>query len=96
MKPLRKTRRQDTTSLDRLLKLQEELKKVISMSKAVLEREQVKIVVAKEMRGVTEKRVRLVECRKKAGALVLPINDDELFVDRSAVKRRDKADGTSK
>ncbi|KAG8904858.1 Enhancer of polycomb-like protein 1 [Tulasnella sp. 403] len=95
VKPLRKTRRQDTTSLDRLLKLQDELHKVLSMSKMVLEREEMKLELTNEMRNVCEKRIKVVDVKRRGGPILSGVNDDELFVDRSMARRKDRMDAAS-
>lgn len=92
VKPVRKTRRQDTSSIDKLQKLQDELKRVQQLAETVLDRENLKVAFTRTMKEVTEKRIKLVEMRRRAGPLVFSVNDDELFIDRNAMKRKEKAD----
>lgn len=84
-KPLRKTRRQDPTSLDRLSRLSDELRKVMSLAQLTLQREQIKQTDVSEARSVAEARVKLIDVKKKAvtgvgGAWLASVHDDELFV----------------
>ncbi|KAG9025770.1 Enhancer of polycomb-like protein 1 [Tulasnella sp. JGI-2019a] len=85
-KPLRKTRRQDPTSLDRLSRLSDELQRVLKMAEMTLQREQLKRVDVNEWRGVCEARSRLIDVRRKAAASgatwLAGVTDDELFAER--------------
>lgn len=87
-KPLRKTRRQDPTSLDRLSRLSDELHKVLKLAEMTLQREQLKLIDVSECCGVCEARSNLIEVRRKAASTtagaswLAGVNDDELFAER--------------
>ncbi|KAG8879237.1 Enhancer of polycomb-like protein 1 [Tulasnella sp. 331] len=87
-KPLRKTRRQDPTSLDRLSRLSDELHKVLKLAEMTLQREQLKLIDLTEWRGVCEARSNLIEVRRKAASTstgaswLAGVNDDELIAEK--------------
>ncbi|KAG9019757.1 Enhancer of polycomb-like protein 1 [Tulasnella sp. 427] len=80
VKPLRKTRRQDTTSQERMLKLQKELGMVLDMARSVLKREELKRDAAKSMTEVFQKRFALVQIKRKS-AWAAQQDDNQLFLD---------------
>lgn len=84
MKAIRKTRRQETTSVDRLAKLKTELASVREISSLLVSREVKKLEATKEAKEVFEARLKLVELKRKY-SLFTP--DDEILVDRPAIKK---------
>ncbi|KDQ21629.1 hypothetical protein BOTBODRAFT_50226 [Botryobasidium botryosum FD-172 SS1] len=86
VKPVRKTRRTDTASLDRLAKLRGELGAVCELANSVRSREVKKLELMRETRAVFEARTRFVELKRKYPFLGSQA-DDELLVDKNVAKR---------
>jgi enhancer of polycomb-like protein len=92
VKPVRKTRRTDTASVDRMLKLKAELGQAKDLAERVLSREVKKLEVTKEARVVIDSRLKFLELKRKFPTLSNPA-DDELLIDRTI--KRPKLEMTS-
>lgn len=79
------------TSSDKLLRLQSELLSSLDLAKTVLTRETMKRDVAHQAQNVWEKRLTLVDLKRKFPALGAK-EDEELLHDKERVPKRLKMD----
>jgi enhancer of polycomb-like protein len=94
IKAVRKTRASQVTSSDKLLRLQSELLSSLDLAKNVLNRETLKRDVAYQSQNVWEKRLSLVELKRKFPSLGAK-EDEELLHDKERVPKRPRMDPAS-
>ncbi|KAJ3473978.1 hypothetical protein NLI96_g12716 [Meripilus lineatus] len=91
IKAVRKTRAQQATYSDKMVRLQAELTTASELVRGVLTREAYKKDVAVKGQDVWEKRFGLMDLKRKFPALGSK-EDDELFYDKERVSKKPKAD----
>lgn len=94
IKAVRKTRASQVTSSDKLLRLQSELLSSLDLAKNVLSRENLKRDAAKQAQNVWEKRLTLVDLKRRFPTLGTK-EDEELLHDKERVPKRPKFDSAS-
>ncbi|KAG9127014.1 Enhancer of polycomb-like protein 1 [Ceratobasidium sp. 392] len=93
-KPVRKTRRTDTGSIDRMQSLQNNIRQLHNIAQHVLRREQLKQVRALEERQVMNHRMQLSEVKRKFPTTPFGMrDDDEVLVDK--IVKRPRPEGTN-
>ncbi|KAI0687709.1 enhancer of polycomb-like-domain-containing protein [Cytidiella melzeri] len=90
-KAVRKTRAQQATFSDKMIRLQSELTTAMELAKGVCQREALKRHAALEGKGMWERRFAMVDVKRKCPMLGTK-EDDELFQDRERVPKKIKAD----
>lgn len=90
-KAVRKTRAQQTTYSDKMIRLQSELTTALELAKGVLQRESLKRQVAVEGKAMWERRFIAVDMKRKFPQLGSK-EDEELFQDRERVPKKIKTD----
>jgi enhancer of polycomb-like protein len=86
IKSVRKTRASQASSSDKLLRLQHELQFPLDLAKAVLARENQKKEAAEQTFQVWERRMELVDLKRKFAALGDKA-DEELLIDKEKPKK---------
>jgi enhancer of polycomb-like protein len=94
IKAVRKTRASQVTFSDKLLRLQAELAVSLELAQCVLSRENVKKEVARQTENVWERRLAILELKRKFPALGDKA-DEELLQDKERVPKIPKTDGLS-
>jgi enhancer of polycomb-like protein len=94
IKAIRKTRASQVTSSDKLLRLQSELLSSLELAKNVVNRETLKREGAHQSQNVWEKRLSLVELKRKFPSLGGK-EDEELLHDKERVPKRPRTDSNS-
>lgn len=89
IKAVRKTRAQQLTYSDKMLRLQAELTMSIDLAKCVLQREQLKREASVQGQAVWERRLALVELKRKFPSLGTK-EDEELFFDKERIAKKPK------
>ena len=90
-KAIRKTRAQQATYSDKMVRLQTELATAMDLANRVLQREAVKREHTTQTKSMWEKRFALVDLKRKFPALGGK-EDEELFQDRERVTKKIKTD----
>ncbi|KAG8724499.1 Enhancer of polycomb-like protein 1 [Ceratobasidium sp. 395] len=94
VKPVRKTRRTDTGSIDRMQSLQNNLRQLQNIAQQVLRREQLKQARAMEERQVMNHQMQLAEVKRKFPTTPFGMyNDEEVLVDK--IVKRPQPEGTN-
>ncbi|KAF7800350.1 hypothetical protein EIP86_011600 [Pleurotus ostreatoroseus] len=93
-KAIRKTRAQQATYSDKMIRLQGELAVAMDLANRVLQRETTKRDQAAQTKALWERRFALVDLKRKFPALGSR-EDEELFQDRERVPKRIKTDFSS-
>lgn len=91
IKAVRKTRAQQATFSDKMVRLQTELATAAELVKGVVQREIIKKEVNIQGQSVWEKRFNLIDHKRKFPALGSK-EDDELFYDKERVSKKAKTD----
>ena len=94
IKAVRKTRASQVTSSDKLLRLQSELLSSLELAKNVLNRETIKREVAHQSQNVWEKRLSLVDLKRRFPNLGAK-EDEELLHDKERLLKRPRTDSAS-
>jgi enhancer of polycomb-like protein len=94
IKAVRKTRASQVTSSDKLLRLQSELLSSLELAKNVINRETIKRDGAIQSQNIWEKRLSLVELKRKFPTLGAK-EDEELLHDKERSVKRPRTDSTS-
>ncbi|GJE91699.1 enhancer of polycomb-like domain-containing protein [Phanerochaete sordida] len=90
-KAVRKTRAQQATYSDKMIRLQSELTSAMELATSVLQRESLKRETAKHGSSVWESRFTLIDLKRKFPTLGAK-EDEELFYDRERVPKKIKTD----
>ncbi|KAJ1309803.1 hypothetical protein OPQ81_006568 [Rhizoctonia solani] len=93
-KPVRKTRRSDTGSMDRMQHLHSNIRQLLHIAQSVVRREQLKHARALEERQIMNCRMNLAEVKRKFPTTPFGSrDDDEVLVDK--IVKRPKVEGTN-
>ncbi|KAI0944834.1 hypothetical protein AcW1_001669 [Taiwanofungus camphoratus] len=95
IKAIRKTRAQQATYSDKLLRLRAELDTSVDLARSIQQREVFKRNAAVHGHAVWEKRLALVDLKRKYHSLGSK-EDDELFYDKERVPKRPKLEATGR
>ncbi|PSR71467.1 hypothetical protein PHLCEN_2v12734 [Hermanssonia centrifuga] len=94
-KAVRKTRAQQATYSDKMIRLQSELASAMDLAKGIVRREVSKRDLAVQTSSVWEKRFALVDLKRKFPSLGTK-EDEELFQDRERVPKRIKTEASGR
>ncbi|KIM33675.1 hypothetical protein M408DRAFT_14308 [Serendipita vermifera MAFF 305830] len=86
VKPIRKTRRMETTSIDKMTRLSNEFQSALQLANTAIEREEVKRNMFAEEHGIWSLRSRMISITSKFPDLRNP-EDDKWLVDKEKVKK---------
>ncbi|CCM00001.1 uncharacterized protein FIBRA_02026 [Fibroporia radiculosa] len=95
IKAIRKTRAQQATYSDKMLRLHSELATSLELARGVLEREVFKREAAGQSQGVWEKRLVLVDLKRKFPALGTK-EEEELLYDKERTPKKPRAESTAR
>lgn len=87
IKAVRKTRAQQTTPSDKVLRLRHEMTGALDVAAALLRREELKRDVSQQSRTVWNQRLPLLELKRNFSSLDAK-EDEELLVDRELVVKK--------
>lgn len=92
VKPIRKTRKQDTASVDRMVRLKAELNTCLDLAKLVTTREDIKREFVLSSLNVWDTRINLVDLKRKF-ALLGSREDEELLLDKERPAKKSRPSG---